>query len=230
MENSAASVDLSLMTLIMHADVVVKGVMLLLAVFSVMSWTIIFQKWTALKLARFRMQRFERRYHNAEYLEKFYENERARQDNPLSEMFGVAMYEYNKALRQPQEATTAAPQSEATRERMTVAVERVKERALDRMEHKLGFLATVASSAPFIGLFGTVWGIVHSFQSIAEAKNTTLAVVAPGIAEALLATGIGLFAAIPAAIFYNVFSGAIRRIHNKMNVFAAEVPVILSQR
>ena len=227
METQAA-VDLSLMTLIMRADIVVQAVMLLLVVFSVLSWTIIFQKWTALRLARFRMQRFERRYHNAEYLEKFYENERTRQDNPLSEMFGVAMYEYNKSLRQAHESQTPA-QNESVRERMAVAVERVKERSLDAMESRLGFLATVASSAPFIGLFGTVWGIVHSFQAIAESKNTTLAVVAPGIAEALLATGIGLFAAIPAAIFYNVFSGSIRRIHSKMNVFAAEVPVILSQ-
>jgi len=224
-----AAVDLSLMTLITRADIVVQGVMLLLVVFSVVSWTIIFQKWTMLKLARFRMQRFERRYHNAEYLEKFYENERARQDNPLSEMFGVAMYEYNKSLRQAHDAQNQA-QSEGMRERMAVAVERVKERSIDRFENKLGFLATVASSAPFIGLFGTVWGIVHSFQSIANTNNTSLAVVAPGIAEALLATGIGLFAAIPAAIFYNVFSGAIRRLHNKMNVFAAEVPVILSQK
>lgn len=224
------NIDLSLFALIMRADIVVKSVMVLLALFSLFSWTVIFEKWGRLRVARFRMRRFEKRFRNADFLDDFYDKERSGQDNPLSEMFCAGMYEYRAALSVHSGERTDPALRDIQRERIAVAATRIKERVLEDLERRLNLLATISSSAPFIGLFGTVWGIMHSFQGIAESKNTSLAVVAPGIAEALLATGIGLFAAIPALIFYNMFTGHIRVIHNKMNLFGNELPVLLGYK
>lgn len=224
------NIDLSMLALVMRADIVVKGVMLLLVLFSIFSWMVIFQKMGSLRVVRFRMRRFEKRFRAAEYLDDFFEKERHKQDNPLAEMFSVSVYEHRAVLSAYPGDLNDPALKDMQRHRIAIAVGRIREQALESIEARLNLLATIASSAPFIGLFGTVWGIVHSFQAIAASKNTSLAVVAPGIAEALLATGIGLFAAIPALIFYNMFTGHIRVIHNKMNLFAEELPVILSYK
>lgn len=222
----------SVFSLIMQADIVVKAVVLLLLLASFWSWAVIFEKWRAFYQNKRRIAKFEHAYRSTRTLREFYAGVKKHIDNPMTAMFVAGMYEMTDGLLKGTKMSGHEAQQKA-KERILYVTGRVKNRALERMEKDLIFLATAGGASPFIGLFGTVWGIVNSFQSIAATKNTTLAVVAPGIAEALLATGIGLVAAIPAVIFYNFFSNEIRRISIKLDDYANElssVLVILSEQ
>lgn len=229
---STDTVDLSITTLISQADPVVTFVMIMLVLFSIWCWAIIFDKWMFFKTAKLKTSSFERDYASAKSNSSLYEKLRKyknnpttanyKHNNPMSAMFISGM----RAILKYEDKKTGAS-IEHLRELVYHSVQKTKNNDLEKMEKDLIILATIGSAAPFIGLFGTVWGIVNSFQSIAAAKNTTLAVVAPGIAEALLATGIGLFAAIPAVVFYNLFSNEIRKFAIKLDEFGNEIVSVL---
>jgi biopolymer transport protein TolQ len=225
--NIAAQTDLSVWGLIAQADMVVKIVMLFLLLASFCSWTIIFDKFTSFKKMRVRMAKFEDIFRKTKLLDGLYDRmNKSPNDNPQADMFIAAVSEIRYGVLKD----TKNPSPELIdncRGRVFQSISRIKHRALEKMEKDLIFLATVGSASPFIGLFGTVWGIVNSFQAIGISKNTSLAVVAPGIAEALIATAMGLFAAIPAVIFYNFFSNQIRLSSAKLEDFQGELITIL---
>ncbi|AFC71419.1 protein TolQ [Rickettsia australis] len=216
---------LSLFALISASDIIGKSVMLMLLITSIWSWAIILEKIFKLAQVQRRMKNFENVFWSGGVLEQLYESIKRSVNNPLALIFVSAMDEC-KSL-------STKGLSDVLRnnhkERITGAMYLAQNREVEKLEKNLSFLATVGSSAPFVGLFGTVWGIMHSFQSIATSKNTSLAVVAPGIAEALLATAIGLFAAIPAVIFYNYLISRITLINNKIEDFSSELNSILSK-
>jgi len=223
--NGVEAADLSMIGLLAQADLVVQGVIVLLLAASFWSWVVIFDKWRRFKSVNKLMDRFERQYRASESLEVLYDKLQKRTDSIMGKMFvtGMRLLLYCKDRRKRDSRL-------AVKERIFHGVQHTKNHSIEVLEKDLVVLATVGSSAPFIGLFGTVWGIMHSFQSIAATKNTTLAVVAPGIAEALFATAIGLFAAIPAAIFYNVYSSRIRVFVSKLDDFCDELSSILSHQ
>lgn len=223
---AATSIDMSPMGMFLQADIIVQSVMIMLLVASFWCWAIIFEKAIAFKKMHRKTEKFEKAFWSGDLLEELYEQEKNRADHPLAMIFVAAMYEWK--LPSP-EARTRAELKVGLKERIFQAMSLARNQAMDKMENNLGFLATVGSTAPFVGLFGTVWGIMHSFQAIAAMKNITLAVVAPGIAEALFATAIGLFAAIPAVIFYNKYSNDMNRFSVKMDEFAGEFGAILSR-
>ncbi|MCC8467956.1 MAG: protein TolQ [Rickettsia endosymbiont of Eriopis connexa] len=216
---------LSIFSLISSSDIIGKSVMLMLLIASIWSWAIIVDKIFKLMQVQKRMKNFENVFWSGGVLEQLYESIKRSVNNPLALIFVSAMDEC-KSL-------STKGLSDALKnnhkERITGAMYLAQNREVEKLEKNLSFLATVGSSAPFVGLFGTVWGIMHSFQSIATSKNTSLAVVAPGIAEALLATAIGLFAAIPAVIFYNYLISRITLINNKIEDFSSELNSILSK-
>jgi len=220
-------VDLSLVALIMRADIVVKAVMLLLLVASVWSWAIIFDKILTYRSLRFKIDKFEKLFWSGQSLEELFGHVKGAVTNPMASIFVAAMQEWNRRKIQGSDAEVAL--HTGLRQRVYQAMQIARNRSVESLEKHVSFLATVGSSAPFIGLFGTVWGIMNSFQSIAVAKNTSLAVVAPGIAEALLATAIGLFAAIPAVIFYNMFSADLNRFIGQLDNFSTELDALLSR-
>lgn len=219
--------DLSILSLVTSSDFVGKGVIFILVLASIWSWAIIISKFLQYSSVHKKMKTFESLFWSGQVLDELYEKIKKSIDNPLSAVFVGALNECKKSK------DSAAKKSESLRighkERVLGSMYLARNRELETLETKLGFLATVGASAPFIGLFGTVWGIMHSFQSIASSKNTTLAVVAPGIAEALLATAIGLFAAIPAVIFYNYLSSEVDNINNKIDGFIGELNTLLSR-
>ncbi|WP_341787660.1 protein TolQ [Rickettsia endosymbiont of Cantharis rufa] len=216
---------LSIFSLISSSDIIGKSVMLMLLIASIWSWAIILDKIFKLGQVQRRMKSFENVFWSGGVLEQLYESIKRSVNNPLALIFVSAMDEC-KSL-------STKGLSDALKnnhkERITSTMYLAQNREVEKLEKNLSFLATVGSSAPFVGLFGTVWGIMHSFQSIATSKNTSLAVVAPGIAEALLATAIGLFAAIPAVIFYNYLISRITLINNKIEDFSSELNSILSK-
>jgi biopolymer transport protein TolQ len=222
------NVDLSIMTLILSADPVGKLVILILVLASIWSWGIIINKLINFNGIRSKMFRFENLFWSGQVLDDLYEKVKKSIDNPLSSVFVNALNECKKHKSTPNTAKSDSLKI-GYKDRVIQAMYLAKNREMERLESKLSFLATVGSSAPFIGLFGTVWGIMHSFQSIAASKNTTLAVVAPGIAEALLATAIGLFAAIPAVIFYNFLASSVDNIHNRTDDFIGELTALLTR-
>lgn len=223
---SVSQIDLSVWSLIGQADIVVKMVMLLLVFASIWSWAIIFDKWRSFRSNSYKSDKFEKAYRSSKSPKSLYEKINTGTENALTAMFVASMQEFNDGVMKG--VSRATPDIiNACRERILVHTQRIKHEYLTKMESKLIFLATVGSASPFIGLFGTVWGIVHSFQSIAQTKNTSLAVVAPGIAEALLATAMGLVAAIPAVIFYNMFSNEIRKFSGKLDDFAGELATLV---
>ena len=191
------STDFTISQLFLRADFVVKGVIIILVLASIYSWALIFEKYRLFKRIDKSSNQFEEKFWKAKSAENFYNNTTNKSNDPLTSVFQSAMAELMRT-----KSKSASAQS--------VRVTRVLEISLDRemkiIEKNFTFLATVGSTAPFIGLFGTVWGIMNSFQSIAISRNTSLAIVAPGIAEALFATALGLLAAIPAVVAYNKFS------------------------
>ena len=222
----AAAGDLSLWGLFVQADIVVKIVMLALLAASVWVWAIVFEKVTTLRRISKEADRFEDRFWSGGSLDDLYEAEGARPTSPIGVVFGAGMGEWRRSVQ----IAGADISRTAVRERVDRAMAVAIGREMDRLERWMIFLASVGSTAPFIGLFGTVWGIMHSFSAIAAMHNTNLAVVAPGIAEALFATAIGLVAAIPAVIAYNKISTDLARHAVRLEGFATEFAAILSRQ
>ena len=219
-------VDLSLWGLFMEADIVVKIVMLGLLAASVWVWAVVFEKWSSLRKVNREADGFEDRFWSGGSLEDLFENEAAHPSHPMAAVFGSAMGEWRRSVR----VAGADISRSSVRERIDRAITVTVQREMDRLERWMIFLASVGATAPFIGLFGTVWGIMHSFSAIAAMHNTNLAVVAPGIAEALFATAIGLVAAIPAVLAYNKISNDLARFAARLEGFGAEFSAILSRQ
>ena len=221
-----ATSDLSLWGLFIQASIVVKLVMLLLVAASIWVWAIVFEKLTALRRVNREADAFEDRFWSGGSLDDLYEGEGAKPAHPIAAVFGAAMGEWRRSSR-IQGADLARG---STRERVERAMGITVVREMERLERWMIFLASVGSVAPFVGLFGTVWGIMTSFSAIAAMHNTNLAVVAPGIAEALFATAIGLVAAIPAVLAYNTINASLSRFAARMENFSAEFGAILSRQ
>ncbi len=223
---AAAAGDLSLWGLFIQADIVVKLVMVGLLLASVWVWAIVFEKWSSLRRVNRAADGFEDRFWSGGSLDDLYEQEGTRPSHPMAAVFGAAMAEWRRSAR-----VVGADVSHAgVRERIDRAITVTVGREMERQERWMIFLASVGATAPFIGLFGTVWGIMHSFSAIAAMHNTNLAVVAPGIAEALFATAIGLVAAIPAVLAYNKISTDLSRYAARLEAFGAEFAAILSRQ
>nr|WP_198010719.1 protein TolQ [Kaistia granuli] len=219
-----APASLSLISLFWQAHIVVKLVMLGLIVSSIWSWAIIIDKVLLFGRIRRQMDRFEKVFWSGQSLEELYRSLSNRPASSMAALFVAAMREWKRSF----EAGAKSPIG------LQMRIDRVLDvtlaRESERMESRLLFLATVGSAGPFIGLFGTVWGIMSSFQAIAASKNTSLAVVAPGIAEALMATALGLLAAIPAVIAYNKLASSAGQISSRLEGFADEFSAILSRQ
>ena len=226
MNLGTAGGDLSLWGLFVQADIVVKIVMLGLLAASVWVWAIVFEKWSTLRRANKVADQFEDRFWSGGSLDELYDQEGVKPTSPIAAVFGAAMSEWRRTSR----VAGADMNRSSVRDRVDRAMTVTIQREMDRMERWMVFLASVGSTAPFIGLFGTVWGIMHSFSAIAAMHNTNLAVVAPGIAEALFATAIGLVAAIPAVLAYNKISTDLSRYAARLEGFAAEFGAILSRQ
>ena len=219
--------DLSLWGLFIQADWVVKLVMIGLLLASVWVWAIVFEKITSIRRANRAADAFEDAFWSGGSLDDLYRKEGDQPGHPMAAVFVAAMREWRRsAQRLAGSDLVAAGLKERIDRSMTVTVQR----EMDRLERWMVFLASVGSVGPFIGLFGTVWGIMNSFAAIAGMQNTNLAVVAPGIAEALFATAIGLFAAIPAVLAYNKISSDLARLAGRLEGFAAEFGAILSRQ
>ena len=191
----ASSADFSLLNLFIRADFIVKSVIIILIASSIYSWAVIIDKVRLFKRINQSTEEFENKFWSSKSAESFYNNLSSKIDDPMALIFKDAM---QNLLKRRSKADL--------QERMTAMLETGIEKQISKISKGFTFLATVGSTAPFIGLFGTVWGIMNSFQSIAISRNTSLAIVAPGIAEALFATALGLLAAIPAVIAYNKFN------------------------
>jgi biopolymer transport protein TolQ len=223
---AAPAGDLSLITLFLQADIVVKLVMLMLLLASVWVWAVVFDKLVALRRVNREADTFEDRFWSGGSLEDLYEVEGARPTHPLAAVFGAAMGEWRRSAK----VAGADLARGSVRERIDRAMNVTVVREMQRLERWMVFLASVGSIAPFVGLFGTVWGIMHSFSAIAAMHNTNLSVVAPGIAEALFATAIGLVTAIPAVLAYNQLSTSLSRFASRLEGFGSEFSSILSRQ
>ena len=204
-----SSVDFSLMSLFLRADVVVKSVIIVLIAASIYSWAIIIEKFKMFKKINQSTVEFEEKFWKSKSAESFYNNLPANKDDPMSNVFRKTMQVVLKSRSRSNLS-----------EKLTGLLESNIESEVNFLERNFSFLATVGSTAPFIGLFGTVWGIMNSFQSIAVSRNTSLAIVAPGIAEALFATALGLLAAIPAVVAYNKFNNDSKKYSQRLENFA----------
>jgi biopolymer transport protein TolQ len=222
-----AAHDLSLWSLFLMADWVVKGVMIALLLASVWVWAIVFEKVTTLRRIRREADAFEDRFWSGGSLEELHAQLGDKPGHPMAAVFGAGMREWKRSAGRGLGSELAVT---GTKERVERAMMVATQREMERLERWMVFLATVGSAAPFIGLFGTVWGIMNSFSAIAGMQNTSLAVVAPGIAEALFATAIGLIAAIPATIAYNKFVSDFGRFAGRLEGFAAEFSAILTRQ
>lgn len=218
------TVDMSLLALFLQAHWVVKSVMIGLITASIWVWAIAIDKFILFTRTRKAADRFEQAFWSGQSLEDLYRSLVARPNDSMAALFVAAMREWKRTF-EGGGRSFAGLQQRLDRV-MTVSIAR----EVERLESKLLVLATVGSAGPFIGLFGTVWGIMTSFQSIAASKNTSLAVVAPGIAEALFATAMGLIAAIPATIFYNKFTAEVNKQVARLEGFADEFSAILSRQ
>ena len=220
--------DLDIWTLILHASIVVKVVMGLLAVVSFMSWMFIFQKWFSIRRANSQTDKFEREFWSGNDLNALYQgavNHRHSIGN-LERIFEAGFREFAKLRSGQRPGTDASDMVDGARRAMRATFQR----EMDFLERHLAFLASTGSVSPYVGLFGTVWGIMHAFRSLANVQQATLAQVAPGIAEALVATAIGLFAAIPAVVAYNRYSHDIERLANRFESFMEEFSNILHRQ
>ena len=225
---SVGAQDLSIWSLFLNADWIVKLVILLLVVASFWTWTIIFEKAMRIRRLRAAARQFEESFWSGGSLEELFDRIGNRPPDPMTSVFVAAMKEWRRS------AAKGLLVSEQMRASLQDRIERVMDitlgREMEQLERHMTYLASIGSSAPFIGLFGTVWGIMNSFASIAASKNTSLAVVAPGIAEALFATALGLVAAIPAVLAYNKLSGDIGRYGQRLEAFSGEFGAILSRQ
>jgi biopolymer transport protein TolQ len=205
------STDFSLIQLFLRADFIVKSVIVILIAASVYSWALIFDKYKLFKKIEKSTSSFEEKFWKSRSAESFYNTLANREKDPVANIFQSAMAELIK---------TKSKSSAVQSARVSRVIEISADKEIKSIEKNFTFLATVGSTAPFIGLFGTVWGIMNSFQSIAISRNTSLAIVAPGIAEALFATALGLLAAIPAVIAYNKFNSDAKRYTGRIENFS----------
>ena len=217
--------DLSIVTLLLHASGVVQAVVALLLVVSIASWAVIFSKSTVLSRVTKENTNFEHAFWSGTSMHDLYNTaiQKTTVSGPMERIFASGMREFLK-LRERRIADTVVLLEGAQR-----AMRANFQREVDALESQLSFLGSVASVSPYVGLFGTVWGIMHAFTGLASLEQVTLATVAPGIAEALVATAIGLFAAIPAVVAYNRFATRIDRLANKMDTFSEEFSNILQR-
>lgn len=218
--------DNSMLEIILSASPVVKIVMMLLLAASVFSWTVIFQRWFFLKDAQAAIKHFEEKFWSGKNLNEFFQSLSAHRDNlhGLEHIFYSGFSEFTRMSKQ----SSAAPEAivDGAQRAMRIALAR----EITRLEQHLSFLATVGSTSPYVGLFGTVWGIMTSFRALGAVQQATIAMVAPGISEALIATAMGLFAAIPAVIAYNRYSSEVERLINHYDTFKEEFSNILHRQ
>jgi biopolymer transport protein TolQ len=215
--------------LFLSADPIVKAVMGILVLASLWCWAIIFDKFFRIRRLRKRADKFEDAFWSGGSLEDLYDRIGGEPDDPMSSVFAAAMREWRRSNARGLTAKGNEVRASLHR-RIDQVMNLTVSREMEQLERYMAVLASVGSTAPFIGLFGTVWGIMNSFQSIAATKNTSLAVVAPGIAEALFATALGLVAAIPAVVAYNKFSSDLGRYAGRLETFASEFAAILSRQ
>ena len=204
-----SSADFSILTLFVRADIIVKSVIVILIAASIFSWAIIIEKIRLFNKINKSSEEFEEKFWKSKSAESFYNNLPANKDDPMANVFRKTMQVVLKSRSRSN-----------LNEKLTGLLESNIESEINFLEKNFSFLATIGSTAPFIGLFGTVWGIMNSFQSIAVSRNTSLAIVAPGIAEALFATALGLLAAIPAVIAYNKFNNDSKKYSQRLENFA----------
>ena len=212
----ASSADFSLTSLFIRADIIVKSVILILIACSVYSWAVIIEKFRLFRKINQSTEEFETKFWNSKSAETFYNNLPANIQDPMALVFKDAMQSLLKRRSRSD-----------INSRITTMLETGIEKQISKISKGFTFLATVGSTAPFIGLFGTVWGIMNSFQSIAISRNTSLAIVAPGIAEALFATALGLLAAIPAVVAYNKFNNDAKKYSEKLENFSKRFLTII---
>ena len=212
----ATSADFSILNLFLRADIIVKSVIIILMVASIYSWAIIIEKYRLFKKINLTTEEFETKFWKSKSAETFYNNLPADIDDPMANLFKDTMQVVIKSRSKSNLS-----------ERLTNILEVNIEKQMNNIDKSYTFLATVGSTAPFIGLFGTVWGIMNSFQSIAISRNTSLAIVAPGIAEALFATALGLLAAIPAVIAFNKFNSDSKKYSQKLESFSKKFTSII---
>ena len=205
----ASSADFSILNLFLRADLIVKSVIIILIVASIYSWAVIIEKYRLFKKINKSSEEFENKFWKSRSAESFYNNLPENIDDPMANVFKDTMQVIIKSK-------SKSNLSDKLESMLEVNIEK----QMNRLDKNYTFLATVGSTAPFIGLFGTVWGIMNSFQSIAISRNTSLAIVAPGIAEALFATALGLLAAIPAVVAYNKFSSDSKKYSQKLENFS----------
>ncbi len=221
-----ADTDFSFLSLFLRADLVVKAVMAILVFASIWSWTVIVDRQFGFMNLRSRAKRFERAFWSGRSLDEMYKNMDEHSRDPMERVFISAMREWTNGRGNIESDL----QIVSLKERIDRVMALTVSRELSRAERGLGILASIASASPFIGLFGTVWGIMNSFRAIAASNDTNLSVVAPGIAEALFATALGLLAAVPAVIFYNKFSADTASYATRLEGFADELSAIFSRR
>ena len=212
----STNTDFTLLSLFLRADIVVKSVIIILIVCSIYSWAVIIEKFRLFRKINKSSEEFEEKFWNSKSAENFYNGLPTNLEDPMALVFQDSM----ESLLKKKSKTNIS-------ERMTAMLEVGVEKQMTKIEKGFTFLATVGSTAPFIGLFGTVWGIMNSFQSIAISRNTSLAIVAPGIAEALFATALGLLAAIPAVIAYNKFNTDSQKYSQKLENFSKRFLTII---
>ena len=212
----ASNTDFSLLSLFIRADIVVKSVIIILIVCSIYSWAVIIEKFRLFKKINQSTEEFEAKFWNSKSAESFYNNLPSNIEDPMALIFKDAMQNLMKRRSKTD-----------LHDRMVTMMETGTEKQISKISKGYTFLATVGSTAPFIGLFGTVWGIMNSFQSIAISRNTSLAIVAPGIAEALFATALGLLAAIPAVVAYNKFNTDSKKYSQKLENFSKRFLTII---
>ena len=218
--------DFSFWSLFVRADWVVKLVMIILIVASIWSWAIAVDKGITMFLLKRRAKLFEETFWSGKTLDELSRAMGGDTRDPMARVFAAAMREYDESMTSPRNDAAIL----STRERIDRVMNLVVNRELSKAERGLSILATIGSASVFIGLFGTVWGIMNSFRAIAASQNTNLSVVAPGIAEALFATALGLIAAIPAVIFYNKYSSDIDKYAGRLEGYADELSAILSRK
>ena len=218
--------DFSLWGMIASADIVVQAVVVMLIAASFWGWAIIFEKIIRMRRVNEEADRFEETFWSGNSLEDLYDGLRQRVEHPMALVFTAAMREWQKSMAGRGTISDKISVQDRIGKVMRVTIHR----EMERLESQVSFLATIGSTAPFVGLFGTVWGIMNSFQAIALTSNTSLAVVAPGIAEALLATALGLVAAIPAVMAYNKLSTDLSRYAGRLEGFADEFAAIISRQ
>lgn len=223
---AAPSASLSPWALFLHAALVVKLVMLGLLCASIWVWAVIFDKYFTLRKVKNQADEFEDLFWSGGSLDELYENIGVKPTHPMAAVFSAGMGEWRRSAR----IEGIEMSSEGVKQRIDRAMSITITREMERLERWVTFLATVGPVAPFVGLFGTVWGIMHAFASIAQSNNTSLAVVAPGISEALFATALGLLTAIPAVVAYNFVNNKLNFFAERLEGFAAEFSAILSRQ